>query len=573
MSGICGSFGAHSKELVSRASRAMRGNSSHGREIHYFSAEIGLSAVEDSFLETIEVNGNQRVQVLLDGRLFNGNEIHITLGLDLPLPNSAPEVMGRLYALHGAKYFDRLEGSFALALWDGSVLTLLRDPFGVKTLFYGLLENDNTIIFASEMKAILQDERVPREVNIEALYEHKLFGFSLDDTTLVSSIKQVPPGHMLQASMAEDGCLCVTVSEYVQRSDTTMASMHEEEAVSALYVLLKRSIQNCMILDKNYKIGVLLSGGIDSGVLAAIAAQIDVNRLESYTVTDKPDFVDAVRASEVAQTLGINHEQVVVTFDEFMSELPNCIHCSESFITWAPFFFLIRAVRQEVRSAMSGEPAGPLISGGLEYVRSHNWRQKLTDLFLADMEVLPEQVVVSAKKTLQTLFGMENDQSLADYFMSHYLANRCFRGYGLHTAAMNVHLWYPYLDPSLIRFLAVLPPAFRTRGDRTKYILHKVSEKVGATPGRYAHGDDRMPKFGLPSSFTNLFRQLVILCESKIGNDVVARHPYRHFFTAKHMLFLFDLFYLIFIQHGGQAPSTIDIFDIYEDRGARHPLL
>src|SRR4029079_13035017 len=189
------------------------------------------------------------------------------------------EVMVHLYEEEGPGFVDRLRGMFALALWDSREgrLVLSRDRFGIKPLYYRVA--DGQLSFASELKALLRQPGFSREIDPQALEAYLAFNSIPAPLTIFTEARKLPPGHTL---VAEDGE--VTISRYARPSPVPEREVRTEgdEALSAeLRDRLRDSVRAHLVSD--VPVGILLSGGIDSCALTALAAEESGYRVSTFS--------------------------------------------------------------------------------------------------------------------------------------------------------------------------------------------------------------------------------------------------------------------------------------------------
>jgi asparagine synthase (glutamine-hydrolysing) len=185
--------------------------------------------------------------------------------------SSDTEVVLKGYAFWGNGLFERLEGMFALAIYDANhnKLVLARDRVGEKPLFYAA--QNGIIRFASELKALLADESLKRKINKQALDCLLAFGYVPGDLCILEGFNKLPPAHFLEFSLESGES---TVQRYWDLPELLPSSnaMSETEMVDQLYEVLYKAIERQLVAD--VPVGILLSGGVDSSLVTAIASKI-----------------------------------------------------------------------------------------------------------------------------------------------------------------------------------------------------------------------------------------------------------------------------------------------------------
>ncbi|MBI3342889.1 asparagine synthase (glutamine-hydrolyzing), partial [Candidatus Gottesmanbacteria bacterium] len=193
--------------------------------------------------------------------------------------DSDTEVIVTLYKAYGWRAVEKLEGMFAFAIWDRrkKELFLGRDRFGIKPLHYYI--DDDVFIFASEIKSIILHPNVRKIVNPTALSHYFSLGFGCvaSPQTIFSSIFKLPPGHMAIVSGKK-----IQVKMYANGADVGTEAVSEEEAVEQTRRLLTASVSRQMVSD--VPLGVFLSGGIDSSLVASLAQRTSPKPVKTFSM-------------------------------------------------------------------------------------------------------------------------------------------------------------------------------------------------------------------------------------------------------------------------------------------------
>src|ERR671911_2685450 len=316
MCGICGlaSGGGPADPERLRAMSATlvhRGPDSDG---HLVDGPVGLAARRLSIidLETGDqpiANEDGTIHVVQNGEIYNYRELRA--GLELAghrfATRSDTEVLVHLYEEHGDGFAERLRGMFAVALWDAGQrrLVLARDPFGIKPLYYRVGADD--LAFASELRAL------PRgEIDFDALEAFLAFNSIPGPYSIFRDVRKLPPGHLLVWKDGE-----VSVSRFARTAPVAASEVRGEdkdELAEELRGRLRDSVRAHLIAD--VPVGVLLSGGVDSSVLAALAAQESSEPVHTFSIGfEERSFDELDDARAVAQLYGTRHEELVLRPD------------------------------------------------------------------------------------------------------------------------------------------------------------------------------------------------------------------------------------------------------------------
>lgn len=279
---------------------------------------------------------DQRVVMVFNGEIYNFRELRVELEADGHRfqGHSDSEVLLHLFAREGAACFGRLNGIFAAAFWeqDTGLLTLVRDPVGVKPLY--LAENADGLVFASEMKGLLRSGAVRPDLDPQAVLAHLGFLWSPGRATLVKGVRKVLPGHVIRVKAGR----IVSDEPYrALRFHQLPAPGSDAAAAEAVGAAVRTAVDRQMVSD--VPLGAFLSGGLDSSAVAAFAQQHrqkegagQSGRLQCFSIevqqgsTASEGFAeDLPYARRVAAHLGVDLH-VVQAGREMMDRLPEMIY-------------------------------------------------------------------------------------------------------------------------------------------------------------------------------------------------------------------------------------------------------
>lgn len=277
---------------------------------------------------------------------------------------SDTETIIHLYEQYGLEEtLRRMNGMFAFALWDGRKreMILARDRLGKKPLYYVQLD-DGSLVFASEMKALLASGLVDRQkVDPEALDQFWTFGYTLGERTIYREIRRLPAAHW---AVWRDGQLSVREYWDCPFGVDVVQGRTGQQSADELCGLLADAVRLRLISD--VPVGLFLSGGVDSSLIAAVAKKELGRDLDSYTVSfNVPGYDEAPYARRVAEHLRIRN--TVLTVDEDLK--PSFPAIARSFdepfgdFSCIPTFFLSKATREHVTVALSGDAGDELFAG------------------------------------------------------------------------------------------------------------------------------------------------------------------------------------------------------------------
>lgn len=234
------------------------------------------------------------------------------------------EVLLAGWAHWGPSVLARLRGMFAMALWDSDLERgyLARDAFGVKPLY--LHETAGTVLFASEVRALLASERIPRKLSSEAVRSYLSTGSVAEPLTIIDSVRAIPPGCFVGIE-CRGGDPVVGAPERFASSLTAIddvATSENRDDPGQLRQILRDSV--CHHLVSDVPIALFLSGGVDSSSVVALASEVSEARLDTFTVTfDDADYTEAGPARSVAKQFGTRHHEIPFSGRNLLDALPD----------------------------------------------------------------------------------------------------------------------------------------------------------------------------------------------------------------------------------------------------------
>jgi len=282
------------------------------------------------------------------------------------------EVIVHLYEERGLAFLDDLRGMFALSLWDSRNrrLVLARDRVGEKPLYYA--EFDGSLVWASEIKALLAYPAARAGLNEAALLDYLSYGAVPAPQTLFDAVLKLPPGHMLVREGSEEPRLVRYWSPLQSARDEPPID-DEEDAVAQLRALVRSAVTERTMADVPH--GLFLSGGVDSSFVLALLAAETSEPVRTFSVgfEEQPRFDERAIAAGVARRFGTNHTEIVLGANEARDAVPELIYGQDEPISdWVciPLMLLSRAVRKSGTIVVQvGEGADELFAGYPRYRR------------------------------------------------------------------------------------------------------------------------------------------------------------------------------------------------------------
>lgn len=381
MCGICGIVGSEDRsetvECVARMMQAMVHRGPDGKGIFVTSrAGIGMRR-----LSIIDIPGGQQpiwnesatLAVVFNGEIYNFRELRRTLSGTGHIfrTSSDTETIVHAYEEWGRDCVKQLHGMFAFAILEmpagdsnpPSRVFLARDRTGIKPLYYAVAQGK--FLFASEVRALLASDYIPRRLSASAISAYLSFGAVGEPTTLIEGVHSVPPGFCgyVLCNMTPGK---FEFERYWTVADATKAHASEQEAASApkqVRAALENAVRSHLIAD--VPLGVFLSGGIDSIAVAALASK-EGPAIKTFTVAfSEESFNEGSRARAAAEFLGSEHSEFLLSADEIRLQIDEAIAAfDQPSADGINTYFVSRAARQAgLKVALSGLGSDEIFGG------------------------------------------------------------------------------------------------------------------------------------------------------------------------------------------------------------------
>jgi asparagine synthase (glutamine-hydrolysing) len=324
-------------------------------------------------------NEDGTVTVVQNGEIYNYRELReqLTAQGHRFRTQGDTEVLAHLYEERGPRFAEELRGMFAVAVWDAKRrrLVLARDRFGIKPLYYRF--QNGSLSFASELKALLRQPDFSREVDPDAVEAFLAYSFVPAPLSIFREARKLPPGSVL---VWDEGCGSeIAIERYAQprpAAGDDLRGESEEELAEELRERLRDSVRAHLIAD--VPVGVLLSGGIDSCMLAALASET-APRISTFTIGyDERAFDERPLARLLAERYGTDHHELVVRPNaaELLPALAEAFDEPFADSSAIPTYLVSELARRHVKVALSGE-GGDEFFGGYNYYAGHALARRL----------------------------------------------------------------------------------------------------------------------------------------------------------------------------------------------------
>jgi asparagine synthase (glutamine-hydrolysing) len=321
-------------------------------------------------------NEDGSVWIVFNGEIYNFQELRdflLSKGHVFKTKTDT-ETIVHLYEEFGPACVERLRGMFAFAIWDENqnALFLARDRVGIKPLYYSL--SDESLVFASEIKAILADPSVSSEVAPHVIDRFLTFLYLPGEETLLQSVKKLAPGNTLLVKNGK-----AEIRQYWDLNFSKAGkSRSSDEAKEELLSLLAETVQLHMIAD--VPVGVLLSGGVDSTAVLSFAVDRTDKAVSSYTVGfSDPSIADErPYARMAADRFGARHHEMTISSADFADFMPRYVWHMEEPVCEPPaiaMYYVSKFARRDVTVLLSGEGGDEAFAGYSNY-RNLLWLER-----------------------------------------------------------------------------------------------------------------------------------------------------------------------------------------------------
>ena len=550
MCGIAGGTRFHSPESINQQillemlkSIRHRGPDESGI---YISNDVAIASVRLSIIDISTgqqplSNANGDIWIAFNGEIFNYIELRNELqakGYQFKT-HSDTEVIVLLYEEFGIDFISKMNGQFAIALWDKrkKQLILIRDRVGIRPVFY--TQKNKELYFASEIKALIEHPEIEAKLSPRSLSQIYTFWTSLTPDTAFKDIYELPPGHYMICTTKG-----ISIKSYWELSFSAKdeySKLSFNEALEEFTSLLSDATR--LRLRADVPVAAYLSGGIDSTVTTSLIRDIVPDMLQTFSVgfADK-DFDETEYQNLASDYFKTKHTGFKIQSSEIADIFPDVVWHSEIPLlrtSPAPMFSLSKRVRESnIKVVITGEGADEMLAGYDIFKEArirHFWAKdpssKLRPLLLKKLYPYIPQVAKANSNSLKLFYGYKlnetdspvyshllrwnNGNHIKKYFSTElldqikdynpveelinnlngrlnkydYLAKAQWleltifmSGYLLSSQgdrmalANSVEGRYPFLDYRVIEFCATLPPDYKLNGLKEKYLLKKMAE-------------------------------------------------------------------------------------------------
>jgi asparagine synthase (glutamine-hydrolysing) len=540
MCGICGIVGPErvDRDVLGRMTGVLRhrGPDDEGYFVREYEHGVGvglgfrrLSIIDLESGNQPIANEDGSVQLVFNGEVYNFRELRTELvarGHRFST-NADTEVIVHLYEDHGARCVERLNGMFAFALWDEAQreLILARDRFGKKPLHYA--ELGRSLLFGSELKALLQHPGCPRELDFESLSRYLALEYVPTPYSIYGGVKKLPAGHLLRW---RDGSSSIEPYWDLSFDPSQEDGRSDADYVEEFRSHLREAVRRRLVSD--VPLGAFLSGGIDSSsVVAMMVDALPASAVKTFTIGfGERSFDESKHARRVAEYFGTDHHEDVFTPGVLVDLLPTVVDVLDEPFADAsvlPTYLLSRYTRETVTVALGGDGSDELLAGYPTFAAERVARLYPLPRLLHERLVVPlaERLRVSTAnfsldfKLKRFLRGVKSPGALRhpiwlgsftpaeqerllvhtprDPFEEHrrrfadaptsdrlerliylyaktYLQDDILVKVDRASMANSLEVRAPFLDVDLVNFLGRVPPRLKLKRFDTKYLLKRA---------------------------------------------------------------------------------------------------
>jgi len=489
-------------------------------------------------------NEDETVWLIFNGEIYNFQELRqqlLAAGHQFRSRTDSETIIHG-YEEWGEEIIPRLQGMFALAIWDARQhrLLLARDRVGKKPLFY--YSDGKNFLFGSEIKSLLASGRVPVRPDAEGLHDYLTYLYFPAPRTAFAGVSKLPAATTLSVQVDADGRIRQRQKKYWNPVNVAGAAQHvsQEQAIEHARELINEAVRARLVSD--VPLGVFLSGGLDSGAITAFAARNSDHPIQTFTIgfRDSKLFDESKQAEEVAARVGADH-RVLYVDPSCAEHLTTVIrHFDEPFgnPTAILQYLLTREMRQSVTVALSGDGGDEAFGGYVRYAGArmaqryrklpaaftrglmprlsqllrddtrgrHGYRRVrefLESAWRPQQEMYLQWVGYFSEQEKRSMYTPEFDQAVAnhdsgdflrDLFhqaeslepltrlgyvdMASFLAGNCLEYADRMSMANSLELRCPFADHRIQEFGLSVPFAWKYREGKTKWILRRAMKGI-----------------------------------------------------------------------------------------------
>ncbi|KKR75680.1 MAG: Asparagine synthetase [Parcubacteria group bacterium GW2011_GWE2_40_8] len=597
MCGIAGYVGKGNREDLENMISAIKHRGPDNDGV-FLVGNVGLAHARLSIIDLSEwgrqpmFNNDKTIGIVFNGEIYNFEELRnelVRIGYKFK-SNTDTEMIIYLYEKFGESCFEKLNGMFAIGLYDFRLrkLILARDKMGKKPLYWGIF--GNTLIFGSELKAIMGHRVFKKELNLEAVNKYLTYEYVPTPHSIFKNIYKLEPASYLVYQNKE---IKKTKFWEIEFNDSDISL---DEAIARLDEKINESVRLRMVSD--VPLGVFLSGGLDSSTIAYYAQKNSSRKIKTFSVSfEEKSFDESKYAQKVSDILGTEHHNQLLTANNLIETISTTDLIDEPIgdASIVPTYLLSKHARNYVIVALGGDGGDELFAGyptfqagvladiyekipalvrknflekiihkipetdnnfslgfklktfvkgmsGDKNYRHHRWlgsfyKEEKEKLFKREIwnEIGTKKYFEEIDYYLKNIKAEDCRNKMLGLYMRTYLMDGVLVKADRASMKNSMEVRSPFLDPNLVELANSLPFSFKLKGFTTKYILKKLMEDK--LPGSIVYRKKK--GFGIPLSrwLRNELKEFCdgLLSEEKIKNqglfnyDYIAKLKLEHF--------------------------------------------
>lgn len=314
-------------------------------------------------------NEDQTIHIVFNGEIFNATELKkglLEYNHVFNTKNSDTEVLVHLYEQYGTKMLEKLNGMFAFIIYDQkrNIVFAARDYAGMKPLYYA--QQNNKMLFASELKCILKTGLINESVNMQSVYHYLSLQFVPSPNTIFNEINKLPAASFLIYDLNTN---TLSIDKYWYPSFGEIAD-NVEDINSYIREEFRNAVNRWKISD--VPIAASLSGGIDSTAIVALLQENSTNPINTYTLgfVDAPECDELSIARKVAEKFETKHHEIILTVDDLLSDLDQMIYSlDEPYAGGLPSWYVYKEMSKEFKVGFSGLGGDELFGNYGKWIR------------------------------------------------------------------------------------------------------------------------------------------------------------------------------------------------------------
>ena len=551
MCGICGIIGEtkDKEKVLARMMKVMEHRGPDGGDTYASDGALlgfrRLSIIDlDTGMQPM-VNEDGSMALVFNGEIYNYQTLRKVLkqkGHEFR-NSSDSEVILHGYEEYQKELLGKLRGMFGFAVWDDKKKSLFaaRDYFGIKPFYYAVVEN--TLVFASEIKCILEYPGYQKKVNEEALEQYLSFQYSALPETFFKGIYKLLPGHYLTFENQE-----LKVGRYFEPTLDPGAKESESAMIAETRKVMNQSVKRHLISD--VEVGSFLSSGVDSSLIAALSK---CNRTFTVGFAHEGDkYNEITYAKELSKKIGIENQCKYISREEFKEAIPKVMYHMDEPLADASavaLYFLAQEASKKVKVVLSGEGADEIFGGYNIYLepKALGWSRwiplKVREKLASAAERLPRHMkgrnyliraarplskryignayIFTAderkrllrrkkegpkpnellKKEYDKMRGLPDSDQMQALDLVYWLPGDILLKADKMSMAHSLEVRVPFLDKDVFEVARRIPHSLKTKKYTTKYVLRKVADEY--LPEQVA----KKKKLGFPIPIRNWFKE------------------------------------------------------------------